>query len=127
MPGEIKRNFFSLRDSKLRHRSKVLPTQRSLSTQAQPVRAGDGRNSMPRPSHPGDYGPIVKTDDQFQRHGNMSALSYNHAQQVRHVIARRHAVDKHYHAIGSMELSLEHQTLRPVSSLNFLYRRSEER
>ncbi len=112
------------RHGELRHRRHVLAPGLDRRPQRQGVGPGDGAQQAVGAAHPGDHRAVAEADDEVHAHGDLAPHRLDHPHHLGVVLADGHAVDHLGHAVGGLELGLEHQGVAPVAAPHLVVRAS---
>ena len=120
MPQQYERNPLSLGYSKFSDSREPFAAKIDICLQHQRVWAGDGANAFVGAPDPGDNGTIIKADSEPHAHAYLPAFAHDHANHVRFLAARRHAIDHRYRAIFSFVVGFQHERVFTISALDAL-------
>src|SRR5690606_28769229 len=68
--------------------------------------------------YPGDNGPIIKANNQFEPHGHLSAQSLYNSYDIGCIGTHAHEVDNSNLTFVSFEIGFKHQSPFPITSLD---------
>src|SRR4051794_4310238 len=115
MPRQNKRNTVSFGDRELGDRAEVLAAELHVAAEMERVRPGDRAEVTRLGTYPRHHRAVVETHDELHPHVDTSAESLHQPNDVRVLVADRHAVGQPDGAVGRLELGLEDQRSRPIS------------
>jgi hypothetical protein len=129
MPRQLERQGLAFGDREVAHRAQILAADVDRRAEAPRIGARGGQKPVVGAADPRNPGPVGRPEHEIHAHRHASASPLDHADEIRHPRARRHAVHDGDDAGLGLELRLEDErvgTIAPPAAPAQIGRRRQE-